>query len=61
MQEELKGADYNDESDLLVIHGFGKPNSMQRKFDHLKVYFSRVPKTIEYVEVSQVDKSVTLK
>ena len=44
-----------------MIHGFGKQNSIQRKYKNVKVFYSRVPKTIEYVEVCKVDNNVTLK
>ena len=60
MKEESKEGD-DHEDDLFVIYGFGKPNSRQRKYKNLKVFFSRVPKTIEFVEVTKVDKHVTLK
>jgi hypothetical protein len=58
-EESKEGEDHED--DLFVIYGFGKPNSRQRKYKNLKVFFSRVPKTIEFVEVTKVDKHVTLK
>ena len=58
-EESKEGEDHGD--DLFVIYGFGKPNSRQRKYKNLKVFFSRVPKTIEFVEVTKVDKHVSLK
>ena len=59
MKEESKNDDID--GDYFVIHGFGKQNSMQRKYKNVKVFYSRVPKTIEYVEVGKVDNNVTLK
>ena len=58
-EESKEGYDHDD--DQFVIYGFGKPNSRQRKYKNLKVFFSRVPKTIEFVEVTKVENNVTLK
>ena len=54
VEEEVK------ESDSLVIFGFGK-TQLAKKDGRLNVFFSRTSKTVESVDIKNVDQSKQLK
>ena len=54
VEEEIK------ESDSLVIFGFGK-TQMAKKDGKLNVFFSRTLKTVEAIDIKNVDRSKQLR